>query len=66
MTDSPADLQAAWTQGTQALREGRNADAVRHLQRITASGQATGPVWVAMVQLVVAGGCARAAVHARP
>ena len=24
------------------------------------------PVWVALAQLVVAGGCARAAVHARP
>lgn len=47
-TASPADLQAAWAEGTRALREGRHADAAGHLRRITASGQATAPVWVAV------------------
>ena len=47
-TASPADLQAAWDEGTRALREGRNADAVGFFQRITASGQATAAVWVAV------------------
>lgn len=45
---SPQDLQAAWTDGTRALREGRPADAVPHLRRIAESGQATPPVWVAL------------------
>lgn len=45
---SPADLQSAWTEGTRALREGRHADAAGLIRRITASGQATGPVWVAL------------------
>lgn len=51
MTDSrtaPADLQAAWNEGTRALREGRPGDAVGFFQRITAAGQATAPVWVAI------------------
>lgn len=45
---SPADLQSAWTEGTRALREGRHADAAGLIRRITASGQATAPVWVAL------------------
>jgi len=45
---SPADLQAAWNEGTRALREGRPADAIGPFHRITASGQATAPVWVAV------------------
>ncbi|WP_430420501.1 aspartyl/asparaginyl beta-hydroxylase domain-containing protein [Phenylobacterium sp.] len=63
-TASPADLQAAWTQGTQALREGRHADAVRHFQPITASGQATAPVWVAVAIAEKGRGDARAALAA--
>ena len=47
-TASPADLQAAWNEGTRALREARHADAIRFFQRITASGQATAAVWVAV------------------
>lgn len=45
---SPADLQAAWAEGTRALREGRHGDAAMHIGRVAASGQATAPVWVAM------------------
>lgn len=63
-TASPADLQAAWAQGTQALREGRHADAVRHFQPITASGQATAPVWVAVAIAEKGRGDARAALAA--
>lgn len=63
-TTSPADLQAAWAQGTQALREGRHADAVRHFQPITASGQATAPVWVAVAIAEKGRGDARAALAA--
>lgn len=52
MSNAPAasatDLQAAWAEGTRALREGRPAEAVAQLSRITASGQATAPVWVAL------------------
>ena len=52
MTDSraaaSADLQAAWNEGTRALREGRPGDAVGHFHVIAAAGQATAPVWVAM------------------
>jgi aspartyl/asparaginyl beta-hydroxylase (cupin superfamily)/cation transport regulator ChaB len=52
MTDpraaSPADLQAAWTEGTRALRESRPGDAIGFFRRITDTGQATAPVWVAM------------------
>lgn len=47
-TASPADLQTAWAEGARALREGRNADAAGHFRRITASGQATAAVWVAV------------------
>src|SRR5688572_29574685 len=47
-TVSPADLQAAWNEGTRALREGRHADAIGFFQRIIASGQATAAVWVAV------------------
>lgn len=63
-TASPADLQAAWAQGTQALREGRHADAVRHFQPITASGQATAPVWVAVAIAEKGRGDAKAALAA--
>lgn len=63
-TTSPADLQAAWAQGTQALREGRHGDAVRHFQPITASGQATAPVWVAVAIAEKGRGDARAALAA--
>ena len=45
---SAATLQAAWNEATRALREGRPADAVGLLTRITGSGQATTPVWVAL------------------
>lgn len=47
-TAPPADLQAAWTEGTRALREGRPGEAVAQFRRITANGQATAPVWVAV------------------
>lgn len=63
-TASPADLQAAWAQGTQSLREGRHGDAVRHFQRITASGQATAPVWVAVAIAEKGRGDAKAALAA--
>jgi len=47
-TAPPADLQAAWNEGARALRESRPLDALRQFERITASGQATSSVWVAV------------------
>ena len=43
-----ADLQSAWNEGTRALRESRPLDALRAFEAITASGQATASVWVAV------------------
>ncbi|MEW5687054.1 MAG: aspartyl/asparaginyl beta-hydroxylase domain-containing protein [Pseudomonadota bacterium] len=45
---APADLQAAWNEGTRALREARPLDAIRAFEIIAASGQANPAVWVAM------------------
>ena len=47
-TATTADLQAAWNKAGRALREGRHGDAAGLLRRVTASGQATAPVWVAL------------------
>lgn len=43
---SGPDLEAAWRDGARALREGRPADALVLLHRITAAGQATSVVWL--------------------
>ncbi|PZQ64098.1 MAG: hypothetical protein DI570_06630 [Phenylobacterium zucineum] len=47
-TSASADLQAAWNEGTRALREARPLDAIRAFEVIAASGQANAAVWVAM------------------
>jgi aspartate beta-hydroxylase len=47
-SSAPADLQAAWNEGTRALRESRPLDAIRAFEVITASGQANAAVWVAV------------------
>lgn len=51
MTELPraaaaSDLEAAWRDGARALREGRPAEALDLLHRITAAGQATSAVWL--------------------
>jgi aspartyl/asparaginyl beta-hydroxylase (cupin superfamily) len=46
--DPSADLQLAWREGARALREGRAAEAVALLGRITGAGQANAAVWVAL------------------
>lgn len=43
---SAADLNAAWSEGARAMREGRPADALQFLRRITDSGQASAAIWV--------------------
>jgi aspartyl/asparaginyl beta-hydroxylase (cupin superfamily) len=40
------DLQAAWRQGAQALREGRAAEAVAAFEQIAAAGQSNAAVWI--------------------
>ncbi|MBS0332285.1 MAG: aspartyl/asparaginyl beta-hydroxylase domain-containing protein [Proteobacteria bacterium] len=45
---SAAELEAAWREGIDALREGRAADALARLQRITAAGQASPGLWTAI------------------
>jgi aspartate beta-hydroxylase len=47
-TDMAADLQTAWRDGAQALRDGRNLEAEGFLQRIVAAGQATAATWIAI------------------
>jgi aspartyl/asparaginyl beta-hydroxylase (cupin superfamily) len=47
-SDTAADPQAAWTEGAQALREGRDVEAEACFQAIVAAGQATSAVWVAI------------------
>jgi aspartyl/asparaginyl beta-hydroxylase (cupin superfamily) len=47
MTTAPApDLQTAWREGAQALREGRAAEAQAFFQQITRAGQANAAVWI--------------------
>ncbi|THD65946.1 aspartyl/asparaginyl beta-hydroxylase domain-containing protein [Phenylobacterium sp.] len=46
--DTAADLQVAWSEGAQALREGRDLEAEGFFQRIVAAGEATAAVWVAI------------------
>lgn len=50
MTEASAasDLDTAWRDGTQALREGRAQDALRNLTRITAAGRGNAAVWTAI------------------
>ena len=45
-TLTPADLQAAWRDGTRALREARPAEAVQQLQLIVQAGDANASVWM--------------------
>ena len=47
-TTAAPDLNAAWRDGTQALREGRAQDALRHLSQITAAGRGNAAAWTAM------------------
>jgi aspartate beta-hydroxylase len=55
MTDSThvaaADIEAAWRDGSRALREGRAVEALEHLNRITAAGQANTVVWLAIAMI---------------
>ena len=41
-----ADLQAAWSAGARALREGRAQEAVAAFEQITAAGQPNAAVWI--------------------
>jgi len=45
---SAAELQAAWRDGAQALREGRASEALAQFQRIVEAGQANGAVWMGL------------------
>ncbi|MGZ6015750.1 MAG: LysM peptidoglycan-binding domain-containing protein, partial [Phenylobacterium sp.] len=45
-TPSAAELQAAWRDGGQALRDGRHADALARFQQIIDAGQANTAVWI--------------------
>jgi aspartyl/asparaginyl beta-hydroxylase (cupin superfamily) len=45
---STSELQAAWSEGSRALREGRPAEALAHFNAIASAGEAPAPVWLAL------------------
>src|SRR5437660_953719 len=53
--DAAIDLQHAWRDGADALREGRAGEALGLFRQIVAAGQANSAVWigVAMAQLTL-------------